>query len=124
MNAPCAGLWWLFDSTDPRDHERAAAICAACPMLDACRRLAETAPRGPHGTRAIEGTWAGKLHGGRSRDRREWEDSLFTDDEAREAHNEFSRAKYADRNRFTLGDRVLMGERVYQRRIRGRRRAA
>lgn len=123
MSAACAGLWWLFDSTSRQDHERARAICDTCPMRAQCASIAENAPRGPGGTRCLEGTWAGKLYGARTRDRREWEDSLFTDDEARQAHNTFSRAAYADRNRLTLGDRVLMGERVYQRRIRARRRA-
>lgn len=35
-SAPCIGLWRLFDSTEPGDHETAAALCATCPHLARC----------------------------------------------------------------------------------------
>lgn len=35
-DAPCIGLWSLFDSTEPDDHETAASLCATCPHLARC----------------------------------------------------------------------------------------
>lgn len=63
--ARCVGRWWLFDSTDLAEHAEAAAICAECPVLLACRRhvrevLAAGASVNHYG---ITGTWAGQLYG-------------------------------------------------------------
>ena len=61
---PCYGLSWLFDATDARSHAEARAICAACPVINACRNLlrhtqATQLVAGPNG--GPEGTWAGVL---------------------------------------------------------------
>ncbi|WP_069743053.1 WhiB family transcriptional regulator [Streptomyces sp. EN23] len=42
----------LFDSTHPADEERAAAICAGCPLRSACATHALTVPE-------ERGTWGG-----------------------------------------------------------------
>jgi len=64
--ALCKGQWWLFDSTDKRDHVQAKAICAECPAAVACREL--LAKPSHIGTIPMpQGTWAGKLYGGRNR---------------------------------------------------------
>jgi hypothetical protein len=52
---PCTGLHYLFESTDPTDHQEAAAICATCPVIAWCR--ANTPPA----TDFPVGTWAGRL---------------------------------------------------------------
>jgi hypothetical protein len=61
---PCAGMSWLFDSTDARSHAEARAICSTCPVIAACRDLLRETQRtqliaGPNG--GPEGTWAGVL---------------------------------------------------------------
>ncbi len=53
----------MFDSTSPLDHQRARTICAICPHVMACLRLAldiagETGARAQRGP---DGTWAGLL---------------------------------------------------------------
>ena len=126
--ALCVGQHALFDSTDPATHAQAAELCAACPLLDACReRLAEMkASVGYYGH--PEGTWAGELHTdgtGRNKVRRAAkearsvriarEDAAYTEAEARRAH-----AAY------TAGDTsgwAAMGHRVYGRRRKRRNRA-
>jgi hypothetical protein len=60
-NARCVGLMALFDSTSPEDHAAAAAICAGCPALDACRASVPPAVDWP------VGTWAGDLYTASSR---------------------------------------------------------
>lgn len=60
FNAPCAGEWQLFDSTEPEDHLLAKSICETCPFLAECREL-----RGSlrlTGGIMPEGTWAGIGH--------------------------------------------------------------
>jgi len=54
--ALCVGLHALFESTELDDHREAAAICAACPAIAACRRIV------PPGTQIPTGTWAGRLY--------------------------------------------------------------
>ena len=54
----------LFDSKEARDHLRARAICAGCPLVMPCLRLAlNIAGRHPGNPnrRAPDGTWAGLL---------------------------------------------------------------
>jgi hypothetical protein len=53
---------WLFDSTDTKDHAEAAAICATCPMLTACRKLLDATAQeyGYDYSFGPRGTWAGK----------------------------------------------------------------
>jgi hypothetical protein len=79
--------------------------------------------RGPGGLAALEGTWAGRLYGATARSRMRMEETMFTDDEARAAHAAWTRADPAQRTRSGLGDRIVMGERVYQRRASRNRRA-
>jgi hypothetical protein len=61
---PCHGKSWLFDATDARSHAEARALCAECPVIDACRKNLRETQRtqliaGPNG--GPEGTWAGIL---------------------------------------------------------------
>lgn len=61
---PCFGRSALFDATDARSHEAARALCAECPVIDACRKNLRETQRtqliaGPNG--GPEGTWAGIL---------------------------------------------------------------
>lgn len=63
--ALCVGEHELFDSTWMVDHKEAAAMCAVCPAIQACREqvrqiLTNTATVAHYG---INGTWAGQLHG-------------------------------------------------------------
>jgi hypothetical protein len=65
--ALCRGKDKLFDSTHPSDHEAAAALCRACPAIEACTELLGlefSATRGA--STSPEGTWAGQLIGGGS----------------------------------------------------------
>lgn len=127
--AACVGRHALFDSTRPEDHNEARAICATCPVIDACRqRLADMKAIAAYYTQP-EGTWAGELYlsgDNRNQIRRAAkearsvriarEDAAFSDREARQAH-----AAY------TAGDRsgwALMGHRVYGRRRKRRNRAS
>ena len=79
MRPPCAGKWRLFDSTDPADHIEAREICAACPLIEDCRRRLEQANVS---ARAVargggpRGTWAGELVGHDSRYSRRFEQYL------------------------------------------------
>lgn len=113
--ARCVGMHDLFDSTDLADHERAKAICADCPIAEACRA---TRTPGAHGT------WGGRLFGytgprkkdrdgGRQRRieaeaRRAAEDAAYDDDEARRAHNAYCAGD--------ASDWAMAGHRVYSRR--------
>lgn len=61
---PCFGRSALFDATDARSHQAARALCAECPVIDACRKNLRETQRtqliaGPNG--GPEGTWAGIL---------------------------------------------------------------
>lgn len=60
----CSGLWSLFDSTEPEDHAAAKRLCAGCPVRSTCSEIALSQRDSPTGRLAIEGTWAGELHGG------------------------------------------------------------
>jgi hypothetical protein len=62
---PCAGLWKLFDSTDPVDHIEARALCMGCPMLLECHDRRMAAHRNQYSTYGPTGTWAGQLVGPR-----------------------------------------------------------
>lgn len=114
---PCAGLWRLFDSTDDADHERAAALCATCPMIDACRERRDLAARKVAGRGhpmfyGPRGTWAGELvrhnkSGSRRPEAVAFEDGCYTADQARAAHAAYARG---ERDEWTI-----TGERVYQR---------
>ena len=110
--APCSGLWELFDSTDPRDHATAAAICEDCPILTACEERLAVARRSAHHELihyGPAGTWAGRLIGGDGRNpyRLAAEEHMFTEDELRRAHRSYQGGDRTPRNE--------MGERVYQR---------
>ncbi len=65
--ARCAGQWWLFDSTDLRDHAEARNLCASCPVLRSCAGLLRDVQETTAGLRGSgggpQGTWAGKLLG-------------------------------------------------------------
>lgn len=54
----------LFDSTKPRDHARARAVCSTCPRVRECLELAG-AISGRHQHNAMrrgpDGTWGGRL---------------------------------------------------------------
>lgn len=119
--ARCIGKWWLFDSTNPGDHLEARELCAACPMRRECQETADRFQRGPGGMSVLEGTWGGRLYGSTARARMRDEETMFTQDEARAAHAAWERADPQDRNRSGVGDRIVIGERVYQRRARRRR---
>lgn len=109
---PCLGQHELFDSTDPRDHYEAKALCAICPVFASCLEALATArgeallpdKYGP------AGTWAGQLVGPPHRvtaSRAKAEEEMFTDEELRTFH-----ADYAAGFR---SPRTVMAERVYQR---------
>lgn len=53
----------LFDSRRPLEHARARAVCATCPYVQACLRLAcDIARDGPNDRAgAPDGTWGGLL---------------------------------------------------------------
>ena len=116
--ALCVGKWWLFDSTNPADHLEARELCAVCPMRPECVRTVASIRRDPTGRSSLEGTWAGHLYGATARQRLRFEETMFTDDEAREAHNAFTMAHPSQRTRSGIGDRIIIGERVYQRRVK------
>lgn len=114
---PCAGLFYLFDSTELRDHRRARELCGTCPMIAACRKRLEQAATDTYGGSKYgpRGTWAGLLLGGpkTSHQRAQAEDLMFDEDEARKAH-----ARYAAGERDA---RTVIGERVYNRRMKRER---
>lgn len=117
--AACAGQWRLFDSTDPFDHQAAAAICRACPILDACTTRLKDAQRAAraHGQRwGPTGTWAGQLvgHDGYNPYRLAAEEQMFDEIELRRAHRSYAAGE--------RDPRTVMGERVYQRKIARRKR--
>lgn len=60
---PCFGLHRLFDSAHPADHERAAKLCGVCPAAQfaVCQKAAADLIADGQ---VIEGTWAGRNHGG------------------------------------------------------------
>jgi hypothetical protein len=66
MNAPCAGQWKLFDSTDLVDHVRARQLCETCPIrATICTDSLKAAKKeaGKYGANyGPLGTWAGQLH--------------------------------------------------------------
>lgn len=114
MTTPCAGQWELFDSTAPRDHHEAKALCATCPAFAACldalaaARAQACVPADIYGP---AGTWAGQLVGPPQRisaARIKAEDEMFSDAELRAFHTD-----YAAGLRDT---RTVVGERVYNRR--------
>lgn len=116
IQPPCAGKWWLFDSTDITDHKDAAALCDACPMFDACERLLAEELTHKYSGGGPRGTWAGRLIRPKGHDidaRRppinpDVEDAMFTDDEARAAQSAYMRGERTDR--------TIVGTRVYKRR--------
>lgn len=122
---PCAGLWALFDSTDPGDHARAAALCATCPIVDHCRRQLEAARAdalmgekngvkyGPQGTWAGEAVGVTRVQAEKARMRAE--EAMFTDDELRTGH--------ADYTAGFRSPRTVMAERIYQRKRKQRQAA-
>ena len=130
MTPPCTGQHALFDSTDVTDHLKAREICAGCPLIEACREnVADIlANAGYYGH--PEGTWAGELqlsgrygrsvirnHAREMRTQQKmFEESLYTDDDARAAHAAYTRG---DR-----GQWASVGHKVYQRRAKRRQRVA
>lgn len=58
----------LFDSTRLRDHLKARAICAECPLVQPCiaRAVSIAAEHAPGARRAPDGTWGGLLWAGGS----------------------------------------------------------
>lgn len=122
---PCVGLHDLFDATDAWNHAKAAALCATCPLIDACaERVAEvTATAGYYGH--PEGTWAGRLHlndGSETRrlaqharaERIAAEDAAYTETTARQAHSAYSMGDKSEWAR--TGHRVY--DRMRKRRVR------
>lgn len=53
----------LFDSTKLRDHLKARAICATCPLVQPCiaRAITVAAEHAPGARRGPDGTWGGLL---------------------------------------------------------------
>lgn len=114
MNAipNCAGKWRLFDSTDPRDHYEAQALCATCPFVTECRATLARARAEAHvpAKYGPAGTWAGQLVGPGHRiaaSRLRAEEEMFTPAELRTFH--------ADFNAGFRSPRTIMAERIYQR---------
>lgn len=116
---PCYGKSALFDSTEANDHYEARALCATCPMIDACRDLLAKAKKSSvAGGRPI-GTWAGELMRTNPKPRPEdlaEQNAAFTELEARLCHNAF--------NGGARDEHTVIGNRVYERRARARRKAA
>lgn len=52
----------LFASTDVVDHNRAARLCAVCPVLKRCREATEQTAE--HRPGLLRGTYAGRRFGG------------------------------------------------------------
>lgn len=72
VGAKCLGRPELFDSTRWTDHVQARAICATCPVIEACRRrLAFAQDQALRSVDGPTGTWAGKLYGAHGRPRKE-----------------------------------------------------
>lgn len=125
MNAPCAGQWELFDSTDLADHMEAAQLCDGCPMRRQCSQIFEDLMAYCHPRARPSGTWAGQLigHDGRpltshriaDKTRLLAEENAYSDEDAKKAH-----AAYWCGAR---DDWTTTGERVYQRRACRRQRA-
>lgn len=115
---PCTGKWDLFDSTDPRKHTEARALCASCPMLQECYERLQLSLQVDTSARP-RGTWAGMLLGRGSeslvdrRDRVAREDAIYSEREALDAHNAYSRGE--------RGAWAVIGHRVWDRRYRRRR---
>jgi hypothetical protein len=123
---PCVGLHDLFDATDAWNHAKAAALCATCPLIDACaKRLAELQTAASvYGH--PEGTWAGRLHltpaSGQARrlaaesriERNARQEAAYTDADVRRAHTAYQRGD--------TSEWALIGHRIYgRRRLRARR---
>jgi hypothetical protein len=115
---PCAGKWSLFDSTEPRNHAKARALCAACPVILECYERLQLSLQVDTSARP-RGTWAGMLIGRAAEsvvDRRERiarEDAIYSEREALDAHNAYSRGE--------RGAWAITGHRVWDRRYRRRR---
>ena len=119
---PCTGQWKLFDSTEPRDHAKARALCATCPMLHECYERLQLSIAVDTSAKP-RGTWAGMSFGYRGgegvverRERIAREDAIYSEREALDAHNAYN-----------CGDRgswAVTGHRVWDRRYRRRRSAA
>lgn len=122
MTAPCYGQAALFDSTLLADHIEAARLCSTCPVVDVChdrleeaKALAKNKPG--HGP---DGTWAGLLiMGGKvidtlKQERAAFEESIFSDEDAKLCHRLFRQGK--------RGEWIEAGERTYQRRACRRQR--
>jgi hypothetical protein len=60
---PCYGKSALFDSRRPVDHREAKKLCAACPLIQACRANLKATQAAAVQNGGPEGTWAGKLYG-------------------------------------------------------------
>lgn len=115
MMPPCTGLHELFESTYDDDHRKARTLCAECPMRAECAAtLAEVQADAYSATYGPAGTWAGRLVGSRAVVRKAEtlaaEERMFNDAEARAAHAAFVRGE--------RDDRAVIGERVYQRRMK------
>jgi len=65
VTPPCHGQHALFDSVVWEHHLQAKALCDACPLIDACRRLLADVQASNSAGRAggPRGTWAGQLLG-------------------------------------------------------------
>lgn len=113
---PCAGRWKLFDSTDPHDHQTAAAICATCPMIEACRTQLAATRADAHGHYGPQGTWAGQLVNTIAPGRPTLREDEYDGAEARKA-----RAAY---NRGERTEWAILGHRAYERARKRRQRAA
>ena len=120
--APCAGQWKIFDSLDLVDHHEARQLCQTCPIVDWCREQLEAARSDAHRYQyGPQGTWAGELVGvtagcvRSSAKTLEAEEAMFSEADARIAHNDFTRG--------VITEWTATGERVYQRRIGRQKRA-
>ena len=57
----CTGLWTIFDSTNPSDHQAAREICKGCDVRFECDQIRkDSAEQSIPGSGPV-GTWAGQL---------------------------------------------------------------
>lgn len=120
---PCVGKHDLFDSDEITHVRQAMDICATCPMIEACRDRRDNLMADGF---TPYGTWAGwnpivqsadhrvGRGGDRDKARMAREDARYSDAEAREAAQAYKRQ---DRSVW-----AVVGNRVYQRRMKARQR--
>ena len=114
----CVGRHHLFDSTNRADHRAARAICAGCPVLGWCAQRAEVLKRDHSWCRPLTGTWAGRLYG-----RATGPNAVAVKDEPDLTWDEL-KACHAAYGRGERTPEVVVGERIYSRMSKARRRTA